>query len=210
MPMNWLAHLYLAAYDDDALLGALLGDFVRGSSGLDAWGAIAETEIRLHRRIDAFTDAHPQVQALRGGFAPGRRRYAGIVLDVHFDHLLARDWDRWRGAPAAADMPLDAFTARTYRVLQTRFDSLPPPLQAIAPRMAGDDWLGSYRERASVDRAVTRMSRRLSRDGERMVEALDDLRALDSQADRAFSLFFPALIEFARDERRRIGASRSA
>ena len=208
--MNWLAHLYLAAHDDDALLGALLGDFVRGSSGLGAWGAIAETEIRLHRRIDAFTDAHPQVLALREGFAPGRRRYAGIVLDVHFDHLLARDWDRWRGAQAATDMPLDAFTARAYRVLDARFDALPPRLQAIAPRMAGDDWLGSYRERASVDRAVTRMSRRLSRNGERMVEALDDLRALDAQAERTFSLFFPALIEFARDERRRMAAPRSA
>ncbi|HEY4560377.1 MAG TPA: ACP phosphodiesterase [Lysobacter sp.] len=208
--MNWLAHLYLAAHDDDALLGALLGDFVRGSSGLDAWGAIAETEIHLHRRIDAFTDAHPQVLALREGFAPGRRRYAGIVLDVHFDHLLARDWDRWRGAQAATDMPLDAFTARAYRVLDARFDALPPRLQAIAPRMAGDDWLGSYRERASVDRAVMRMSQRLSRDGERMVEALDDLRALDARTERTFSLFFPALIDFARDERRRMAAPRSA
>ncbi len=208
--MNWLAHLYLAAHDDDALLGALLGDFVRGSSGLDAWGAIAETEIRLHRRIDAFTDAHPEVLALREGFAPGRRRYAGIVLDVHFDHLLARDWDRWRRAQAATDMPLDAFTARAYRVLEARFDALPPRLQAIAPRMAGDDWLGSYRARASVDRAVMRMSRRLSRNGERMVEALDDLRALEAQAERVFATFFRELVEFAMHERRLIEASHLA
>jgi len=183
--MNWLAHLYLAAHADDALLGALLGDFVRGASGLERWGAVAETEIRLHRRIDAFTDAHPRVAALRGRFAPGRRRYAGIVLDVHFDHLLARDWSHWRGRAPGTDAPLDAFTARACRVLRERADALPPRLQAIAPRMADDDWLGRYRERASVDRAVTRMSRRLSRNGERLVDALQDLRTLEADADAA-------------------------
>ena len=104
--MNWLAHLHLARDSDAALLGALLGDFALGTSGLDCWGAVEHREILVHRRVDRFTDTHPAVEALRARFPDGRRRYAGIVLDLYFDHCLARDWSRW------SDTALDAFTAR--------------------------------------------------------------------------------------------------
>lgn len=49
--MNFLAHVFLARQDDEAMLGALLGDFV-GSAD-------------LHRKIDSYTDRHPEVVAAR-------------------------------------------------------------------------------------------------------------------------------------------------
>jgi acyl carrier protein phosphodiesterase len=195
--MNWLAHLYLARYSDAALLGALLGDFAPGSSGLERFGRVERDEILLHRRIDRFTDTHPAVHALRARFPEGRRRFAGVVLDVHFDHLLARDWSR-----RAVDAPsLDAFTARVYDVLRERHAELPPRLQSLAPRMAESDWLGGYRTRDSVDRAITRMAGRLSRHGERMVDALDDLRRAEAQAEATFDAFFPELVRFVERSR---------
>ena len=196
--MNWLAHLVLARQSEEAMLGALLGDFVFGSSGLERFGAVAHREILLHRRIDAFTDAHPAVTALRARFPEGRRRYAGIALDVYFDHLLARDWSRW-----TPQEPLQAFTARAYAMLDARFDALPPRLQAIAPAMAANDWLGGYRYRASVDRAVARIAQRLSRNGDRLVACLDDLRGLEYEAGAAFDALFPALGAFVEAERAR-------
>jgi acyl carrier protein phosphodiesterase len=199
--MNWLAHLYLARQSDEAMLGALLGDFVFGRQGLDRFGTVEHREILLHRRVDRFTDTHPAVVALRGCFPEGRRRYAGIALDVHFDHLLARDWTRW-----SPGVPLEAFSARAYAVLEARFDELPPRLQAIAPRMAAHDWLASYRERDSVDRAVSRIAQRLSRHGGRLVECLHDLRRLEPQAQHAFDELFPALIEFTVAQRPLLGA----
>lgn len=199
--MNWLAHLLLARHDDDALLGALLGDFVRGRDGLDRWGATAQVEILLHRRIDVFTDAHPQVTALRHAFGEGRRLYAGIVLDVYFDHLLASEWSRW------SDVPLDAFTARVYAMLQRRVGAVPAALQAIVPGMAANDWLGSYRHRASVDRAVTRIAHRLSRRGDRLVACLRDLPRIESQAARVFPDVFDDLVAFAASQRADIEAS---
>ena len=141
----------------------------------------------MHRRVDRFTDTHPAVEALRARFANGRRRYAGIVLDVYFDHCLARDWARW------SETPLDAFTARVYRVLDARFAELPPRLQAIAPRMSADDWLAGYRHRGSVDRAIRRIAGRLSRHGDRLVACLDDLPALEAEADATFPAFYTAL-----------------
>ena len=199
--MNWLAHLYLARHSDAAMLGALLGDFVFGSSGLDRFGDVERDEIVLHRRVDRFTDTHPAVTRLREHFADGRRRYAGVVLDVYFDHLLARDWTRWN-APGIADaMPLAAFTGRVYALLARRLDELPPRLQAITPRMAADDWLGGYRSRANVDRAVTRIAQRLSRNGDRLVATLADFSAIESEAEAMFDGFFVELQAFVTRER---------
>ena len=189
--MNYLAHLYLAGPEHAARLGALLGDFVFGQAALADWGPLERREIVIHRRVDRYTDQHPQVVAARRLFAPGRQRYAGIALDVYYDHCLARDWARY------CDTPLDAFTASFYRYLLSRQDELPERLRRIAPLMASGDWLGSYRQRDSVDLAVTRIATRLSRNGDRLVACLEDLRRHEAEIAAGFELFFPQLAAYA-------------
>ena len=190
--MNYLAHAWLARHSDEAILGAILGDFVFGQSTLQDWPMSIRSEIVRHRRIDRYTDDHPAVVAARGLFdAAGLRRYAGIVLDVYFDHCLARDWLRWN------DVSLTTFTSRVYRVLHDHRGQLPPRLQAIAPRMAAHDWLGSYRQRKNVDAAVRGIATRLSRNGERLIACLDVLHANETAVDAAFEAFFPDLIAAA-------------
>ena len=189
--MNYLAHLYLAGPEPEARLGALLGDFVFGQAALADWGALERREIVIHRRVDRYTDEHPQVVAARRLFAHGRQRYAGIALDVYYDHCLARDWARY------CDTPLDAFTASFYRYLLSRQDELPERLRRIAPLMASGDWLGSYRQRDSVDLAVTRIATRLSRNGDRLVACLEDLRRHETEIAAGFDLFFPQLAAYA-------------
>ena len=188
--MNYLAHAWLARHSDDAILGALLGDFVFGQSGLADWPEPVRSEIVRHRRIDRYTDDHPAVVAMRTRFG-GLRRYAGIVLDVYFDHCLAQGWDRWN------DAPLGAFTARIYRILEARRTELPGRLAALAPRMAAHDWLGSYARRESVDAAVRGISTRLSRNGDRLLACLDVLRADEDAAQATFETFFPELVRAA-------------
>ena len=147
-------------------------------------------EIVRHRRIDRYTDDHPAVVATRTRFGD-LRRYAGIVLDVYFDHCLARDWARWDATP------LDAFTGRIYRILDERRGVLPPRLAALAPRMAAHDWLGSYARRQSVDTAVRGIATRLSRNGDRLVACLPVLRDNEADFDAMFEAFFPDLIAAA-------------
>lgn len=195
--MNYLAHAWLARHSDDAILGALLGDFVFGQSILQDWRPSVREEIVRHRRIDRYTDDHPAVVVARSLFdAAGLRRYAGIVLDVYFDHCLARDWPRWNITPVD-DAALAQFTARVYRVLHAHRGELPRRLQAVAPRMAAHDWLGSYAQRSNVDHAVRGIATRLSRNGEKLVACLEVLRAHEAAVDAAFEAFFPDLIEAA-------------
>ncbi|HTL13596.1 MAG TPA: ACP phosphodiesterase [Thermomonas sp.] len=188
--MNYLAHAWLARQSDDALLGGLLGDFVHGQAALADWPDAVRAEIVRHRRIDRYTDDHPAVAAARARFG-GLRRYAGIVLDVYFDHRLASGWTRWNAAP------LPAFTARVYRILEARRADLPPRLAALAPRMAAHDWLGSYAHRASVDHAVRGIATRLSRNGDRLVACLEVLAEREPEMAAAFEAFFPDLLAFA-------------
>lgn len=187
--MNYLAHAWLARDSDDAILGQLLGDFVHGSSALLDWPLPVRVEIERHRRIDRYTDSHPAVVAARMRFGM-LRRYAGIALDVYFDHCLARDWTRWNGPGTS----LQTFSARVYRILQAQSGHLPPRLAFILPRMSAQDWLGSYRRRDSVGRALRGIATRLSRNGDRLVACLPVLEREQAALDATFEAFFPDLV----------------
>lgn len=192
--MNYLAHTWLARHSDEAILGGLLGDFVHGHVALLDWPDAVRAEIALHRRIDRFTDTHPAVTAVRAQFGD-LRRYAGIVLDVYFDHLLARNWQRW------SDKPLSDFSARVYCVLHAHRDALPARLRRIARPMAKEDWLAGYRQRERVDGVVRGISTRLSRNGDALRACLPLLRMREAEADAAFETFFPQLIDYVQRER---------
>ena len=186
--MNYLAHLYLGGQRPDQLLGSLYGDFVKGRLQ-GQFAPEVEAGIQLHRRIDVFTDRHPLVDIALGRFSDTRRRYAGIVLDVFFDHCLARDWRLY------ADQPLAQFTADVYRVL-SREPQLPERLAKIAPHMVANDWLGSYQEFEVLDQVLRGISRRLSRP-EELARAMQELRRLYEPLSEDFRLFYPQLQDFA-------------
>lgn len=186
--MNYLAHLHLGGPLPAQLLGSLYGDFVKGLLP-GRFPVQIEEAIRLHRRIDVFTDGHPVIKQAISRFPAARRRYAGIVLDVFFDHCLARDWQHY------SDVPLNAFTDRVYRVLANE-PALPERLALIAPRMAAQDWLGSYTQFDVVGQALAGISRRLSRP-EGLVGAMQELQALYQPLSDDFSEFYPQVQAFA-------------
>jgi acyl carrier protein phosphodiesterase len=188
--MNYLAHLHLGGQRPGQLLGSLYGDFVKGRLQ-GQFDPEVEAAIALHRRIDVFTDRHPLVDIALGRFTETRRRYAGIVLDVFFDHCLARDWGLY------ADRPLEQFTADVYRVL-SRERQLPERLAKIAPHMVANDWLGSYREFAVLEQVLRGISRRLTRP-EELAGAMAELRRLYEPLSEDFSLFYPQLQDFAQN-----------
>ena len=191
--MNYLAHLYLSEPNEDAWLGSLLGDFVKGP--LDGrYGTDITRAIALHRKIDSFTDAHPMVLRSKARVSAGRRRYAGIMIDMFYDHFLAKNWVEFH------DEPIREFTARIYRVLHLRHALLPDRLQYMAPRMAQTDWLASYAEVDSIRTALDRMGRRLKREN-RLLDSADELREHYAELESDFRIFMPQVLQFARQHR---------
>ncbi len=189
--MNYLAHLHLGGQLPAQLLGSLYGDFVKGRLQ-GQFSPPIEAAIQLHRAIDRFTDTHPLVGQALSRFSLTRRRYAGIVVDVFFDHCLARDWALY------ADQPLAHFTSQVYRVLQAE-PELPGRLAQIAPYMAAQDWLGSYREFAVMEQVLRGISRRLTQP-EALGHAMQELRLLYEPLSEYFRRFYPQLQEFAQSQ----------
>jgi acyl carrier protein phosphodiesterase len=187
--VNYLAHLYVSPPDEDAWLGSLLGDFVKGPLGDRYRGAVGAA-IVVHRRLDSYTDAHAAVQRSRSRVSAARRRYAGIMIDMFYDHFLARSWSEFH------DEPLDAFSARVYALLERRHAELPERLQFVAPRMAARDWLGSYANTANVARALDGISSRLRR-ANRLAGAGEELLADYAGFEADFRAFLPEAKAFA-------------
>lgn len=92
--MNHFAHLVLAQATVESTVGNLLGDFARGLDQQQLTPGIMAGLLN-HRAVDRFTDNHPLVQEMKLGFNSQRRRFAGIALDIYFDHLLIQHWDRF-------------------------------------------------------------------------------------------------------------------
>jgi acyl carrier protein phosphodiesterase len=188
--MNYLAHLFLARPDPPSLLGNLAGDFVKGPLGDRFPPAISEG-IHQHRRIDAFTDAHPQVAAFRRVLIPEHGHYARVIADVFFDHFLASDFGAW------TDEPLPAFVQRVSAVLDQQIENMPPRLRAIWPRMRDQQWLLSYAHIDSVRMALYGISRRLSRQPDLARAAYHLTGATRAELERRFRAFFPDVIAFS-------------
>jgi acyl carrier protein phosphodiesterase len=189
--MNYLAHAFLSRATPELLTGGMLGDFVKGRiDGQYSPGVCAG--IALHRAIDRYTDDHPLVQASRARISPQRRRFAGILVDVFYDHFLARHWQRY------SDMPLERFTRHVYGVLWPQRRGLPERLQRMLPWMRAEDWLAGYAELDAVEAALHGMARRF-RFAERatpLADGVHELVAHYATFERQFHEFFPQLEGF--------------
>lgn len=193
--MNYLAHIYLASHSDDAMFGALLGDFVK-MDGASKFALPIAQEILLHRKVDSFTDQHPIIQHARSLFAAPRRRFAGIALDIFYDHVLIKHWTRY------SDGDVSEFIAGFYQSLSKRSDQFPPTLAYAVPRMIEQDWLGSYADFSGVEIAITRVSSRLSRNAELLLQTSADLCSSYDVLEQGFIDFFPDLLDYVVQQRK--------
>jgi len=196
--MNHLAHALLAdAGGIEFALGSALGDFVHGRPD-PAWPVARRAGLRFHRAIDGYTDTHPEVVAARNLFVPPMRRYAGIVLDVWFDHLLVLDWDRYPSGESLA-----GFSQHWLALLDARVAELPPPFQAFLAWMHAHGLPAGYGDEATLDAVFGALARRLSRPSP-IAAALPPLHTRSATLQRHFDAFFPELVGYARDLRERL------
>jgi acyl carrier protein phosphodiesterase len=186
--MNYLAHLLCSSGSPDFLLGNVIADLVKGRvEGRFPPGVVEG--IRHHRRLDAFTDGHESFLASRQLISARRRRYAGIIVDVVYDHFLVLDWDRY------AAEELDEFVARVYGHLGRHAGPLPDEVRMVIGTMIREDWLRSYRTVDGLDRTFRRMSARLWWENP-LGTAVEELEANAAALHRHFQRFVPDLLAY--------------
>ena len=189
--MNYLAHFQLSHGDDGLMIGALLGDFIKGPLKGEhpiSW----EQGITLHRRIDAYTDSHPLLKTAQQLLPLQFHRFSGIMLDVAFDHFLSIHWQRFH--PQARSL----FIEEIYQLLSKH--TLPEAAQHQASTLIEYDVLTRYQQWDIVDAALKRISKRLKRKNPLALAAKELLQHYNALED-VFLEFYPEIQQHVKRQR---------
>jgi len=153
--MNILFHMYLSGDDPELLAGNFMGDFVKGPLG-DSYPPRVRQGLVLHRRIDSFAQKDGNFQSSRLRLPQRYGLYRGVLVDLFYDHFLAKEWHRFSGKP------LSEYLCWARAIIEKYQPIMPMRLQGLIPVMF-DDLLPSYSTAAGIESALTRMSRRVKR-----------------------------------------------
>lgn len=179
--MNYLAHLYLSFGDEGTVVGNFMADAIKGKQYLKFEESI-QHGILIHREIDTFTDSHKLVKK-------GKRRlrryrhYAGVIMDVYYDHFLSKNWKNY------SEEPLEIFTRRNYDLLHSYGNLLPTRIRYMLGYMSERDWLYNYQYLEGIQWALTGMSKRTAHQSG-MENALEELQEHYDLYENEFQAFF--------------------
>lgn len=183
--MNWLAHLFLSEPDVEAWVGSVAADWVKGERRL-AFSAGIQRGFALHRVVDQFTDTHAVVERSVARIQSPYKRYAGVLVDVFYDHFLARNWARF------CNIPMRLFIDTVYSAIDAHAPHLPEEVNRGFFYMRRDDWLGSYASIDGVALTLKRVSGRL-RPGNLLAEGAVQINEHYETLNADFLEFFPQL-----------------
>ena len=194
--MNFLAHIFLSGDDEEVMIGNFIADAVKGKNYLGYSDGIIKG-VLLHRRIDAFTDSHIVVGESKRRLRPKYRKYAGVIVDMYYDHFLSKYWENY------SEVSLSQFVGNAYQVFQRRIDCLPSRIQLMLPHMIEFDWLTNYAHLEGITGALGGLSRRARYDSG-MEYAVSDLKQDYCKYKCEFELFFPELMNFSRQQQKEL------
>jgi len=194
--MNFLAHFHLAWPDEGMIAGGLEGDYHKGLLPGSLPDHLARG-VKLHRAIDTFTDTHPLVADLRSHFPSTLRRYAGILIDLGFDHFLTRNWQKY------SDLELRDFNAQVHLVLSEHEAHLSEGSLAMLSRLREYDILNLYHDWDTVTATATRIGERFRR-GNPLLNVETQLLPVKDEMEQAFLKFYPQLLLFSDNQRTKL------
>ena len=185
--MNFLAHLHLADNSKTSLAANLAGDFAKGN--IADFPKHLQQGIWLHRQIDQLTDNHEITKELLTRFPVSLRRAAPILIDLAFDHMLAKYWDEYH------NMSLEKFSERAYDDIDA-CEQLPEGLQILALKIRSENWLTAYQNRTGLNQAIGSVATQISKP-EIFNGATKAIATLDIEIETAFRTFYPQLMAYS-------------
>ncbi|MFD1162319.1 acyl carrier protein phosphodiesterase [Hwangdonia seohaensis] len=188
--MNYLAHIYLSGENDLVTIGNFMADGIKGKK-YKKYAKDIQIGILLHRHIDTFTDAHKTVRKSTKRLHKKYGHYSGIIVDILYDHFLAKNWSRY------SDIPLEDYANTFYDSLEEHYHILPIRIQKMMPFMIADNWLLNYASVEGIQRVLEGMNRRTkNRSG--MDKAVNELEVFYTDFEAEFTSFFEELVEFSK------------
>lgn len=180
--MNYLAHALLSGTDQHLVVGNFIADHLRGNrfEGLPE-GIISG--IKLHRQIDEFTDQHVLFKKSKRHFYKDFEKYSGILVDIYFDHLLARNFHLW------SPVPLREFAGNMYEIYNRHQDLLPKGSQRFLSYVLSNNVYESYAEEEGIRTVLYHLSHRINH-GVRLDESFEQFVRVLPGLEEDFASFF--------------------
>lgn len=163
-----------------------MGDFLNGPPDPHLPPEILRG-IELHRKVDRYTDSHSCFRSSRSRLYPQFGHYAGVLVDIFYDHFLAKNWSFY-----APHDPLESFAKRVYAALQSEEAFLSPRLAAAAPRFEQHNLFVGYRDLEGIRKTLQNISKRTRRKSS-LDRAMQPLQSHYTQFEAEFLSFFPQL-----------------
>ncbi len=186
--MNFLAHTYLSGCNDEIIVGNFMGDYIKGRNYVHL-PEMVRKGILIHRDIDTYTDAHAITRRSRLRLVERYHKYAGVIVDIFYDHFLAASWSEYCG------ISLKEYVDRTYDLLKRNYKTLPQGIKVWFPTFLENNWMMAYQTVDGIELVLDRMSANTSLPDhtgfaiERMREQYDEFR-------NDFREFFPLIIDY--------------
>jgi acyl carrier protein phosphodiesterase len=153
--MNYLAHAFLSNNNKDLLIGNFIADHVRGND-FNAYSPEVIEGIHLHRRIDAFTDAHAHFKKSKRIFYVGFERYSGILIDIYFDYFLAKKF------LYHSNITLETFSENVYKIYAAHDTILPKSSARFLEYVVKNNIYTAYGTTQGIERVLYHLSQRIN------------------------------------------------
>ncbi len=140
----------------------------------------------LHREIDHYTDNHPIVIQSKDRLRKKYNHYAGVIVDMFYDHFLAKYFDQY------SDIPLQEFTQESYSLMQQNEETLPERCKNMLAYMIRGNWLLNYAKPQGIHRSLQGLSRRTKFDS-KLDQAIQELYTYNNEFRDEFEAFFPEI-----------------
>jgi len=178
----------LSGDNEPLLIGNFIADAVKGKM-LDEYSPEIRRGIVLHRAIDAYTDRHALHRKSRQRLHPKHGHYAGVMIDIYYDHFLAKNWLDY------SNEDLEEYTRKVYLLLQQHSEILPEKINYMLQYMIPQNWLLNYANYEGIEKVFRGMANRTKFDSQ-MESGVEDLRENYHDFKDEFTSFFPELIKY--------------
>lgn len=153
--MNYLAHALLSFNNDPIIVGNFIADHILPGE-TEKLPENVRRGVMIHRMIDSYTDSHPLFITSKRHFYNGFERYSGILVDIYYDYLLAKNFQLY------THVPLKIFTANIYSVLDKNRQHMTKSSLRFLDYVLANDLFFEYSKLERIELVLKQLSVRLN------------------------------------------------
>lgn len=189
--MNFLAHTYLSGENSLIRIGNFMGDWIKGNE-FKKFPEDIQKGVLLHRSIDYYTDNHPIVKQSKNRFSEKYHKYSGILIDIYYDHFLAKEWEVF------STVPYNEYLLTLKEGLLKDMVHFSDEIQEFIPRFMDHGWMNSYPTLQGIENVLTGMVKHTSLP-DKTDDAIKIFEMYYNNFREEFYDYFPQLVDYIED-----------